>query len=48
MARLSLSLLGPFHASVGAEPLTDFRTRKVQALPAGRRMGQNWPQHLLI
>lgn len=32
MTMLSLSLLGPFQATLGAEPLTDFRTRKVQAL----------------
>lgn len=32
MTMLSLCLLGPFQAALGAEPLTDFRTRKVQAL----------------
>jgi hypothetical protein len=32
MARLSLQLLGPFQASLDGQPLTDFRTRKVQAL----------------
>ena len=29
---LSLSLLGPFQAALGMEPLGNFRTRKVQAL----------------
>ena len=32
MAILSLKVLGPFQASLGDEPLTDFRTNKVQAL----------------
>jgi DNA-binding SARP family transcriptional activator len=32
MITLSLHLLGPFQASLDGEPLTDFRTRKVQAL----------------
>jgi WD40 repeat protein/DNA-binding SARP family transcriptional activator len=32
MTRLSIHLLGPFQANLDGEPLTDFRTRKVQAL----------------
>jgi DNA-binding SARP family transcriptional activator/tRNA A-37 threonylcarbamoyl transferase component Bud32 len=32
MTELSLKLLGPFQASLDGEPITDFRTRKVQAL----------------
>jgi DNA-binding SARP family transcriptional activator len=32
MTVLTLGTLGPFRASLGQTPLTDFRTRKVQAL----------------
>ena len=32
MTTLSMFLLGPFQATLSPEPLTDFRTRKVQAL----------------
>jgi DNA-binding SARP family transcriptional activator len=32
MSELSLSLLGPFQASLGKQHISDFRTRKVQAL----------------
>lgn len=32
MSQLSLSLFGPFHALLNGEPLTGFRTQKVQAL----------------
>lgn len=32
MSELSISLLGPFAASLNGQPLTQFRTRSVQAL----------------
>ncbi|MDX1615420.1 MAG: protein kinase, partial [Candidatus Promineifilaceae bacterium] len=32
MSEFSLSLLGPFKATLGKQPIDDFRTRKVQAL----------------
>ncbi|HUM72272.1 MAG TPA: SARP family transcriptional regulator, partial [Chloroflexota bacterium] len=32
ISQLSLSLLGPFQAELNGEPLTGFRTQKVQAL----------------
>ena len=34
MARLSLSVLGPFQAALDGEPITDFESDKVRALLA--------------
>jgi len=43
MAHLSLSLLGPFQASLDGEPVTDFESTKVRALLAYLAVEANRP-----
>ena len=37
MAQLSLSLLGPFHATLDGEPIAGFESNKVRATSSGPR-----------
>ena len=43
MARLSLSLLGSFHATLDGQPITAFESNKVRALLAYLAVEADWP-----